>query len=114
MGEWADQDPYRVAAQILLGADQATLFYHALKDWTGSLLQVNQAHLMQSEITGRYIIIGSCSRHKSHSRGRNTLVRSNQIQENEPCASSEEVLISVMDSINPNEDGNMEVGSCTD
>ena len=76
-GEWADQDTYGVAAQILLGADQATLFPHALKDRTGSLLQVSQARLMQSEITGRYIIFRSCSRHMSHSRGRSTWVRNN-------------------------------------
>ena len=63
-GEWADQDTYGVAAQILLGADQATLFPHAVTEQTGSLLQVNQARLMQSEITGRYIIFGSCSRYK--------------------------------------------------
>merc|ERR1711873_371108 len=73
--EWADQDTYGVATQILLGADQATLFPHAVKDRTGLLLQVNQARLMHSEITGRYIIFGSCSRHKLHSKGRNTWVR---------------------------------------
>ena len=55
-GEWADQDTYGVSAQILLGADQATLFPHAVKEWTGSLMQINQALLMQSEITGRYMI----------------------------------------------------------
>ena len=80
-GEWADQDTYGVAAQILLGADQATLFPHAVKDWTGSLLQVSQARLMQSEITGRYVIFGSCSKHSSHSRSRSTWVRNNQFLE---------------------------------
>ena len=39
-GEWADQDTYGVSAQILLGADQATLFSHAVKDWTGSLMKI--------------------------------------------------------------------------
>ena len=106
-GEWADQDINGVGAQILLEADQANLFSHAVKDRTGSLLQVNQARLMQSEITGRYIIFGSCSRHKLRSRGKNTWVKSSQIQENEPCPSSEEVLISIMDSINLNEASNM-------
>ena len=55
-GVWADQDTYGVATQILLGADQATLFPHTVKDSTGALLQVDQARLMQSEITGKYII----------------------------------------------------------
>ena len=112
--EWADQDTYGVAAQILLGADQATLFPRAVKDWTGSLLQVNQARLMQSEITGRYIIFGSCSRHKSHSKGRNTWVRSNQFQENELLPSSDEVLISIMGSISLDEVDNVEIGPGTD
>ena len=52
-GVWADQDTYGITAQILLGANQATLFPHAVKDQTGSLHQINQARLMQSEITGR-------------------------------------------------------------
>ena len=49
-----------------------------------------------------------------HYKGRNTWARSNQIQENEPYPSSEEVLIFIMDSINFNEDGNMEVRSSTE
>ena len=97
-GEWADQDTYGVAAQILLGADQATLFPHAVKDRTGSLLQVSQARLMQSKIIGRYIIFGSCSRHTSHSRSRSTWVRNNQFQENESQSPSDEVLISILGS----------------
>ena len=51
-GEWADQEIYGVAAQILLGADQATLFPHAVKDWTGSLLQVNQSRLSKVKPQG--------------------------------------------------------------
>ena len=51
-GTWANQDTYGVTAQILLGADQATCFPHAVKDSTGELLRVDQARLMQSEITG--------------------------------------------------------------
>ena len=95
-GEWADQDTYGVSAQILLGADQATLFPHAVKYHTGSLMQINQARLMQSEITGRYIIFGACSRHNSHSRSRNPWVRSNQVQQDKSNSSSEDVLISIM------------------
>ena len=90
---------YGIVAEILLGADQATLFRHAVKDQTGSLLQVSQARLMQSEITGRYIIFGSCNRHTSHSRNRNTWIRNNQFQEGESQSPDEEVLISIMGSI---------------
>ena len=58
-GEWADQDTYGLAAQILLGVDQATLFPHAVWDSKGALLQIDQAWLMQSEITGKFIIFRS-------------------------------------------------------
>ena len=95
-GEWADQDTYGIVAQILLGADQATLFPHAVKDQTGSLLQVSQARLMQSEITGRYIIFGSCNRHASHSRGQNTWIRNNEFHGDESQSPDQEVLISIM------------------
>ena len=60
-GEWANQDTCGVTAQILLGPDQATCFPHAVKDSTGALLQVDQARLMKSEITGKYIIFRSSS-----------------------------------------------------
>ena len=63
-GEWADQDTLGVTAKILLGADQATLFPHAVKDQTGSLLQINQARLMKSGITGKYIMFGSWENNK--------------------------------------------------
>ena len=113
-GECADQDTYEVSAQILFGADQAILFPHAVKDWTGSLMQINQARLMQSEITGKYIIFRACSRHYSHSRRRNPWVRSNQVQQDKSDSSSEDVLISIMDLIHLNEAGIMELGSSSD
>ena len=49
-----------MTAHILLGANQATRFPQAVKDASGALLQVNQARLMKSEITGKYIMFG-CS-----------------------------------------------------
>ena len=67
-GTWADQDTYGITTQILQGADQAIMFPHAVKDKTGSLHQIGQARLMQSEITGKYIIFGSSNKHTSHSR----------------------------------------------
>ena len=87
-----------------------TLFPHAVKDWTGALLQVNQARLMQSEITGRYIILGSCSRHTAHSGVRNPWIRNNQFQEDDSHPPSEEVLISIMGSINLDDVDSMEIG----
>ena len=76
-GTWANQDTYGVTTQILLGADQATCFPHAVKDSTGALLQVDQARLMQSEITGRYIMFGSGGRHSRHTEDKNLGINSN-------------------------------------
>ena len=45
-----------MTAQILSGANQATSFPHAVKDATGALLQVDQARLMKSKITSKYVI----------------------------------------------------------
>ena len=87
--------------------DQPTLFPHAGKDQIGSLMQINQAHLMQSEITGKYIIFGACSRHNLHSKIRNPWVRSNQVQQDKSDSSSDDVLISIMHSIHLNEAGDM-------
>ena len=97
---WADLDIYGVPAQILLGADQAILFPHAVKHSTGALCQVDQARLMQSEITGNYIIFGSCRRYLRHTKDRNPWIRNNQFQENESSQSDEEIVISIMGSVN--------------
>ena len=47
-----------MTAHILLGANHATKFPQAVKDASGTLLQVNQVRLLKSEITGRYIMFG--------------------------------------------------------
>ena len=63
---------------MLLGVDQVTRFPHAVKDLTGELLQVDQARIMQSEITGKYIILGSGKRHSKHTEGRSPGIENNQ------------------------------------
>ena len=57
-GKWANQNTQGVTAHILLGANHATKFLQAVKDTSGTLLQVNQVRLLKSEITGRYIMFG--------------------------------------------------------
>ena len=59
-GKRANQNTQGVTAHIFLGANQATRFPQAVRDASGALLQVNQARLMKSEITGKYIMFG-CS-----------------------------------------------------
>ena len=58
-----------MTAQILLGADQATLFPHAVRN-PAELLQVNQARLMRSETTGKYIIFGSGRKQLRHTESK--------------------------------------------
>ena len=113
-GVRANQDTYGVAAQILLGADQAILFPNAVKDSTGALLQVDQARLMQSEITGKYIIYGSFRRYSRHTEDRNLWIRRNQFQENGSPQSDEEVVISIMGSVNLDDVEYMEADTSKD
>ena len=76
-GAWAEQDTYGVSAQILLGADQARFFPHEVRDKQGALLQTDQARLMQSEITGNYIIFGSCGKHSKQAGKNKSWIESN-------------------------------------
>ena len=57
-GKWANQNTQGVSAHILLGANHATKFLQAVKDASGTLLQANQARLLKSEITEKYIMFG--------------------------------------------------------
>ena len=68
-----------MTAQILLGADQSTLFPHAVRNPTGELIQANQARLMRSKITGNYIIFGSGGRQLEHTESKTRGTRNNQL-----------------------------------
>ena len=63
-GKWANQNTQGVSAHILLGANHVTKFPQAVKDASGTLFQANQARLLKSEITGKYIMFG-CSNQPS-------------------------------------------------
>ena len=113
-GTWAEQDTYGVSAQILLGTDQARNFPHEVRNKHGALLQTDQVRLMQSEITGNYIIFRSCRRHSRHTKDRNPWIRSNQIQENESSQSDEEIVISIMGSVNLDDAENIQANTSAD
>ena len=70
--EFANQDSFEVDAQILVGADNATIFPHALKDADGSLVQTETCQLMQSSITNRLIMFGSNSENADSTEDRDT------------------------------------------
>ena len=63
-GKWANQYTQGVTAHILLGANHTTKFPQAVKDTSGTLLQVKQVRLLKNEVTGRYIMFG-CSNQPS-------------------------------------------------
>ena len=73
---WADKETDRVPAQILLGADKATLLPICVTDETGSPVQTESCRLMESSITGRYIMFGSCTKdhHKAQQNIEDALV----------------------------------------
>ena len=96
-GTWAEQDTYGVSAQILLGADQARFFPHEARDDKGNLMQTEQARLMQSTITGSYIIFGSCGKHSRRADSGELWMTANQVSTSAP--EDEEVLISIMDTM---------------
>ena len=98
-GAWTEQDTYGDYSQILLGADQAKFFPHELRDKQGATLQTYQAQLMQSEITGNYIIFGSCGKHSKQAGKNKSWIESNQIQVSCSVPEGEEVLISIMDTM---------------
>ena len=79
-GTWAEQDTYRVAAQILLGADQARSFHHEARDKNGNLLQTEEAQLMQNAITGSHIIFGSYGKHSNKANKNKSWIGANQLQ----------------------------------
>ena len=69
---------------------------------------------MQSEITGYYIIFGSCRRHSRHTKDRNPWIRSNQFYENGFPQSDEEIVISIMGSVNLDDAKNIKAGTISD
>ena len=92
-GTWTNQDTYGVSDQILLGPDKARSFPHEARDKNGNLLQTEEAQLMQSAITGSYIIFGSYGKHSNKANKNKPWVGANQLQASSSVPHDEEVLI---------------------
>ena len=88
-GEWANQDTYGVTAQILLGADQAILFPHAVRNPTKKLIQAHQARLKHREITSNYILFGSGGRQLKHTESKTRGTINNYLLDPESGKNSE-------------------------
>ena len=61
--DFADQDTTDVTAQILIGADKATLFPTDVTNPDGTIAETNMCRLMKSRITDRVILFGACEDH---------------------------------------------------
>ena len=69
---------------------------------------------MQSEITGNYIIFGSCSKHSKQKGKNKTWIEANQIQATSSTQEIEGVLISIMDTMTIEDVEQMEVQQNSD
>ena len=64
--EFADQDTLDVGAQILVGADRATLFPDNMRNPDGTMMQSSMCQLMRSSITDQVIMFCACENHDVH------------------------------------------------
>ena len=60
-------------------------------------MPTEQARLMQSTITGSYIIFGSCGKHSRKVDSSESWISANQVSN--PIPRDEEVLVSIMDTM---------------
>ena len=67
--EFADQDTFDVHAQILIGADKATVFPYCELNKYEKPVQVRSCRLMRSHLTNKLIMFGAC---ETHEKSRNT------------------------------------------
>ena len=62
--DFADQDMSDVQAQVLVGADKATIFpYYELNKY-GKPMEVGSCRLMRSHLTNKLIMFGACETHE--------------------------------------------------
>ena len=69
---------------------------------------------MQSEITGNYILLGSCSKHSKQAGKKESWIEANQIQVTSSIPEVEEVLISIIDTMTIEDVEQMEVKEDSD
>ena len=77
-------------------------------------MQTDQARLMQSDITGNYILLGSCDKHSKQSGKNQSWIETNQVQVSSSIPEGEEVLISIMDTMKIEDVDHMEVQQDSD
>ena len=64
---------------------------------------------MQSEVTGNYILFGSCGKHSKQTGKEKSWIGANQVQATSPTRENEEILILVMETMTIEDVEQMEV-----
>ena len=91
--ELADQDMVDIQAQILVGADKATIFPYCETDEDGKPMQVSSCRLMRSHLTNKLILFGAC---KEHEDTREARCDSMYVHHTQATTSGDEALTSGM------------------
>ena len=101
--EFADQDTVDVQAQILVGADKATIFPYCETDERGRPMQISSCRLMRSHLTNKLIMFGACKEHEDPEEGgSNTLqVHHTQADANEDEALTSGMSVLAISDVNP-------------
>ena len=107
--EFADQDTFDVHAQILIGADKATVFPYCEMDENGKPIQISSCRLMRSHLTNKLIMFGACEEHQDHEDTPGDGLQVNQVrasaEDDKVLADSMNILaISDFDPISTEED----------
>ena len=95
-GTFADQDTFNVQAQILVGADKATIFPYSEKDDQGRLVQTSMCRLMRSNITNKLIMFGACEDHQDHGEEVDVSKEGLQVNQVQADNGEDEALASIM------------------
>ena len=80
--EFADQDTFDVHAQILVGADKATVFPYCEMDENGKPIQISSCRLMRSHLTNKLIMFGACEEHEDSGDTTGDALQVNHIRAN--------------------------------
>ena len=94
--EFADQDTFDVHAQILIGADKATVFPYCELNKYDKPVQVRSCRLMRSHLTNKLIMFGAC---ETHEKSRNTTGEVSQVNLIRANASKSDALANSMNTL---------------
>ena len=94
--EFADQDTFDVQAQILIGADMATVFPYCELNRHDRPVKVKSCRLMRSYLTNKLIMFGAC---ETHENSRNTTREASQVNLIRANASKSDAIVNSMNTL---------------